>query len=47
MLISVLLIYGLLKSVCIDIFDDMKKGHGIVFHPPPTSHHTLPPLKYN
>jgi hypothetical protein len=41
LLISVLLIYGLLKSVCIDIYDNMKKGHGIVFSPPRTSPHTL------
>jgi hypothetical protein len=42
LLISVLLVYGLLKSVRIDIYDEMKKGHGVVFRPP-LPPHTLTP----
>jgi hypothetical protein len=40
------MIYGLLKAVGIDIFDDMKKDHDIVFHPL-LFLILLPPLKYN
>ena len=34
LLISVLLICSLLKSMCTDIYDEMKKGYGVVFRPP-------------
>ena len=29
----------LAKEYCIDIYDEMKKGHAVIFHPPPP--HTL------